>query len=137
MGHGLSGGQDQAIFNPVAKLLGITFNELGLQRLAFGAELEGHVVEPNIAVEVSVALDLSETPFTVGLGQIETSCRAVALEERGLGFEAVSKFLGAIVPCANCRVRTLEFSKLVLPSETLPVLASRAASSAAFWLGLR
>jgi hypothetical protein len=45
--------------------------------------------------------------------------------------------LGAIVPCANWRVRTLEFSKLVLPSETLPVLAFAAASSAAFWLGLR
>ena len=58
MGDGLSRGQDQVIFDPVAKLLGIAFNELCLQCLAFRAELESDIVEPRSAIEIAVALDL-------------------------------------------------------------------------------
>ena len=63
----LSWRQYELVLDPVAQLLSVAFDEFALQRLTFRTELEGQVVEPDIAVEVAIAFDFDKAPFAVGL----------------------------------------------------------------------
>ena len=97
MRHRLSRRENQAVFDPIAKLFRVALNELALQSLPFGTELEGDVVEPYAPIVVAIALDLGEAPFPVCLRQVEATGGTVALEERSLALQSVRKLLGA--PC--------------------------------------
>ena len=52
--------QDELVLNIGAQGVGVALDELGLQGLTLGTELERQVVKPDVAIEVPVALDLVE-----------------------------------------------------------------------------
>ena len=92
-GYRLSRRKDQTIVDAIAKLFRVALDELALQSLPFGTELEGDVVEPYVPIVVAIALDLGEAPFAVCLRQVEATGGTVALEECSLALQSVRKLL--------------------------------------------